>query len=359
MRDIVIGLCDEVRRYDPDLVLFFATGAIPYVLPLLNRLGHKEFERSPDCPRFHLFPGLSWDGAVGQLTSDVLFRAELLRLLQGLALDRRARVLCIDTTNTGNAVNKILKETRAVSGLFSREVDLRVIGIVNAAQAVVRASDIVQVRYGVCKVAQLLPPSAWQMRRTLADREFLEIFPAGSSSLTRFHISYWLQDVFTEDVPELIGAAHLHSELAVRPGCSAGRLEIVFSSGSMLMSSTGTVSDQLSTLISADDGSVLWTQLSANEAASSEHAGHDLDPVISEVLQTLEIDGTVDAEQKILKKKSLLTAAEVRALYEAEVFDETASRKVKAAQQWNIADELLQVECVVYFDRRRKRGLAE
>lgn len=354
MRDAVIRLGDEVREIDPDLSLFFATGAIPYVLPLLNRLGNAEFERNPDAPRFHLFPGLSWAGRFESLTSDALFRRDLELLIQGLSLDRSVRILCIDTTNTGNAINKLLKETLAVVSDISCRIDVRVIGIVNSPRATAQTEDAIQIRERDEVLAKLLPPSDWNIRRIVADREFQEIWPATSSTSARFHLSYWSQEVFTEDVCMLIGATHLVSSLGLEANDSTGRLKIASSAGSTTTGSLGTVASQLLTLLSQDDSSAGWKEVNANEAISRGAVGHEQDPVIGEALQMFEIDETENAIEAILKKKGLLTAAEVRALNEAHEFTEKALRKVMASRREKVDDDLLQTECRRFCEKHEK-----
>ena len=354
MRDVVVRIGDEVRKTDPDLILFFATGAIPYVLPLLNRLGFAEFERNPDAPRFHLFPGLSWDSSFDSLTSSALLRRDLELLIRGLSFHRPVRILSIDTTNTGNAINKLLKETLAVVSDVSCEVNVRVIGIVNSPRATTQTEDAIQVLEGNEVLAAVLPPVDWVIGRKFTDREFQEIWPAKSSTNARFHLSYWLQEVFTEDVAMLIGATHLVSGLGIEPNGYTGRLEVEFDAGSAIIGSLGTVARQLSMFLFQDEGSTAWKTVDANEAASRGTGVSERDPVISEVLQMFEIDGTENAIDAILKKKRLLTAAEVRALYEAHEFTEKALRKVMAARRRKVDDELLQTECDRFCEEREK-----
>lgn len=109
MRDVVDRLVTLIIEWNPDLVLFFATGSLPYVLPAINLLGLTKWEELLDRSVFHMFPGLAWSGKIDGQSSEEFFIREVLFLLQQQRSRSNAvKILCVDTTNTGNAVNKAL-----------------------------------------------------------------------------------------------------------------------------------------------------------------------------------------------------------------------------------------------------------
>jgi hypothetical protein len=116
IRDAIWALVDHVTRSKPDFIPFFATGSIPYVFPLMQNLSDIQQEELLDGSRFHMFPGLLWGGRIDHMNSEEFFIHEAEPILHALASKREPiKILSIDTTNTGNAVNKAIKAVVAVS----------------------------------------------------------------------------------------------------------------------------------------------------------------------------------------------------------------------------------------------------
>lgn len=109
MHDVLTEIEKHVVRLKPRCALFFATGGYPIVLPLFPRLlrcGHRDLL---DGRVFHMFPGLSWDGAIDGLQPEAYLAAELEPILRGTSPHDGKAMLAIDTTNSGNAVNLAVK----------------------------------------------------------------------------------------------------------------------------------------------------------------------------------------------------------------------------------------------------------
>ena len=135
MRRIVWELAAYITDWKPHLIPFFATGGIRYLIPVMHVLLRARQYGLLDGKHFHLFPGLSWGGSTKGQDSENYFASafgEVVRKMLGT--DGVLRVLVIDTTNSGNAINKAVAACQrafAASGASNTEISLRVVGIVN------------------------------------------------------------------------------------------------------------------------------------------------------------------------------------------------------------------------------------
>ena len=107
MRQIVWDLANLIVEWQPDLIPFFATGGIPYLFPVMHVLEKTKQHGFIDGQHFHLFPGLTWGGSIDDKDSETYFASTFGSIVrQRLDSAAPVRVLVIDTTNSGNAVNK-------------------------------------------------------------------------------------------------------------------------------------------------------------------------------------------------------------------------------------------------------------
>jgi hypothetical protein len=354
MRDVVYALFDYVVELDPDLILFFATGSLPYVFPLMNRLSDMKRDRFIEGSVFHMFPGLSWGGSINGLRSEEFFVQEMPPILQQATSEGcGTKILSIDTTNSGKAVNKTLKAVRTACKHADRDAVVHVIGIVHGRKATLHREGQIAIEYGNGRVAHLSHPKECILPERVKSREVMELRWKDAKDRSKFYLSYWaLDDVFTEDVAALVGATSLHGNLTVNAESSAGHLRITFDNGmTTTFASTGTVGRQLSQLLSRGIEDPIWRQYDELSALSPDSVGlhANFQDVQDEVLQSFEIDEDPDALEDILSKKTLLTAAEIHALTEERQFDRLTIAKVRAARSKGIPKTLVEEASNLYF----------
>lgn len=297
MRATVRQLADEVEHIQPNLVLFFATGGIPYVLPLLHCLADRGRLNFLDGKTFHMFPGLVWEGRIeGGSSEDYFCRA----FTELLPLDEceRLSVLVIDTTNTGNAVNNAVKALdKVLSGRVGprpNRIEIRVVGIVNGSHPV-KERDRRQ-------RAQIITPQgpAWVK---LPDGYF-NVSPLEARCWVAFtcdagpapfqlYISYWVESALpTEDEAELLGAKSDHATLAVESTEDAGRLVILHANGCRSPIALGrTPGSTLSKLVASADTTMPWQTLMRTDSfTEAECASLDVAEVTEDYLRLMELD---------------------------------------------------------------------
>lgn len=267
MRAAVRELADLTVSECPHFVLFFATGSIPYVIPLLHVLSDRGERRLTDGTRFHLFPGLSWGGRIDGRSSIEFFAAEFVPLLGG-ALDGEGgvRILSIDTTNTGNAVNRIVAAFEAacegVPAATPERVELTVVGVVNGRRAGEPGGSKTEV-VEASAPAFVLTPKGYTPDDTLRNRVATRFRRDRKGERFTLRIAYWIaSNIPSEDEVELIGAKGLHRTLAVEPDGTAGRIVVAFDNG-MTTESTGlgSLGRRFLSLLSAKEPSFVWTKL--------------------------------------------------------------------------------------------------
>jgi hypothetical protein len=357
MRDTVDALADEVIAFNPNFVPFFATGSIPYVFPLMWRLRDRHQEGLLDGTTFHMFPGLSWDGKIGTMTSAELFLEEAVPILRGLAASSgRVAILLMDTTNVGNAVNKATKSIVDACVRAGTAAELRIIGIVN--QSANGSNKIgTRVKLSTGEHAYVRSPSGYELPEEVSNREFIKLVPPLGTDQVRTELAYWvLKNVFTEDIAELVEAFSIEDTLQVNADASAGRIRVTFPNGaSTLVASGESVGLQLSHLISKGPEDRMWQILQQRDALPPEQGSDfdDLDRLYDQVLQTFEIDEDPNAINAILKKKSLWTAAEIRALMEEKHFGAETVAKVNRSRSSRLSDRDLEEAVAMYMTSAR------
>jgi hypothetical protein len=268
IHETISTLAGTVRNLSPQLVFFFATGGIPIVFPLMRRLADLDAGDLIDGHVFHMFPGLAWDGNIdGQRPNDY-FRNEVAPLLretvrQGL----RPKIVSIDTTYSGNAVNlavHAIVDACASAGVSG--ADVHVMGVVNASRAAHRReANRVPLLLRDGSDIFVLPPGGYTPTGPLGPGSFVRFTSAGSAlgHLVDLKIGYWVvPDLFTEDNAELLGIAAVHSHLGVDTTGTPGRMEISFTNGRISVETgLSAVGSRLLQLLGADRTSTAWQVL--------------------------------------------------------------------------------------------------
>ncbi|TWT64396.1 hypothetical protein [Rubinisphaera italica] len=251
MRRMIESLTHRVLQFQPTLVPFFATGGIPYVLPIIQSLKGPEAAPLIDRPRFHRFPGLSWNGKHDGETSTEFFEREFAALITAeLEYTDTIRIWTVDATFTGNAINRLLK---AIYGAFSRlkeqpkQAVVSVVGIIDASRAHRNDEDgilILPTEYGDLNVAA---PSEFRPAVDLVDGQPCRFERSEGDTLFDLEVTYWsAPSIPTEDRAELIGAHSQKDKLGVYSESVRGRITIEFENQ---MSSSGTGGDTVASNI--------------------------------------------------------------------------------------------------------------
>ena len=324
MRKIVCDLADFIVHWKPDLIPFFATGGIPYLIPAMHVLERAKQHGFLDGKHFHLFPGLSWGGVIKGNDSESFFAATFGEIIRKtFNAEDALRILVIDTTNSGNAVNKAVaacQKAITASGVLHSRLTLRVIGVVNTshaeAQATAAAKSLVA---GGGRKAYVLTPSGYSASSQLLDRQFTVFSPAVPGHGFPFELAYWLAgNIPTEDKAELIGVEAVHESLSTVAAPKAGRLKIVYGNGETQQGTgLGPLHGRLISLLSMSLDSVPWEKMQAI---------HNLPPLTDEYRESL-------AEIKELSEGGLR-------LFELQPMGLLSRRKAEPA---DVVDRLLNV----------------
>ncbi len=267
MRQVVWDLAGFIVEWQPDLIPFFATGGIPYLVPVMHVLERMKRHSFIDGQHFHLFPGLTWGGTIGGEDSETFFASIFGSIVrQRLGSAAPVRVLVIDTTNSGNAVNKAVAACqRAIkaSGASRSGIALKVIGIVNTSHAEAkRGSAEKSLVSGANRAAHVLTPSGFSST-ALKDRQFALFSPLVPDEGVPFEAAYWLAgNIPTEDKAELIGVEAVHESLSTSSEAKAGRLKVVYGNGeSQQGTGLGTLPGRLISLLSMPLDAWQWGKM--------------------------------------------------------------------------------------------------
>lgn len=228
MHELVWELATFITDWQPDFLPFFATGGIPYIFPLMRILERQRQNALIDGHHFHLFQGLAW-----RTDSEEIFATTFADVLRSRSCEGKIRVLVIDTTNSGNAVNNAVSACQLAlekSGLPPDSVALRIIGIVNSShpQAQTPSSNKALIT-GAERGAHVLTPSGIRCPCRFEDRQFAHVVPESNETGFPFELAYWLAgSIPTEDRAELIGVQAIHETLETKGISKSGRLKIFY-----------------------------------------------------------------------------------------------------------------------------------
>jgi hypothetical protein len=354
MRRIVWELAAYITDWKPHLIPFFATGGIPYLIPVMHVLLRARQYGLLDGKHFHLFPGLSWGGSTEGQDSENYFATtfgEVVRKMLGT--DGVLRVLVIDTTNSGNAINKAVAACQrafTASAASNTEISLRVVGIVNTSHPEANAPDETKKRIivGTSRTAHLLTPSGFAPAAAIRDRRFTSFAPMRKGEDFSFELSYWLAgNIPTEDKAELIGVEAVHESLSTTSEPRAGRLQIIYGNGETQQgASHGPLHGTLISLLSMPLTALPWERMQAiNDLPPLDDAQRESLTEVREMSdgglrifelglanaleqRALDIQGTVNA---LSQAKRLLTDVEVYWLRTIDPPPKSIARKVRAS----------------------------
>jgi hypothetical protein len=271
-----------VAELEPALVVFFATGGIPIVFPIMRHLSASGRRDLTDGSVFHMLPGLAWDGQIEGQGPQEYFDGEVAPLLARIReRGERCRIVAVDTTNSGNAVNLAvgaLMNACARAGLA--DVDVRVIGVVNVSGAADEAApNRTALRLADGNEIFVLTPAGYEPTRQLQERQFIEFRPRAAGDAMPAHggpsslmIGYWgIDELFTEDNADLLGIAAVQDRLGVDTTGAPGRMEITFENG-RVKAETGlaAVGNRLLSLLSNERDSIPWMLLARADALAPE-----------------------------------------------------------------------------------------
>lgn len=228
-----------------------------------------------DGRHFHLFPGLTWNGTIEGKKSEVFFASCFGEILRTNLGSEPLKILIIDTTNSGNAVNNAVAACQKAfdaSGASPSNFLLKVIGVVNSSHSAAQlSSSDKSVVTGVNRTAHVFTPSGYATTSNLIDRQFTSFSPLASDCGCSVEVSYWLAGkIPTEDNYKLIGVEAVHKSLATKAEPIAGRLEIVYRNGEIQQETgLGNLSSFLISLLSMPLDSIPWQKMqSTNDLLS-------------------------------------------------------------------------------------------
>jgi hypothetical protein len=343
IHDIISSLANVVRNINPCLVFFFATGGIPIVFPLMRALAHNGALDLVDGRVFHMFPGLAWDGHIDGLRPPEYFSRESVPLLRAAGeYNRPIRLVAIDTTNTGNAVNLAVKAIQNASTDASPlQVDAYIVGIVNGLRATRLNGHTLPVRLPDGTDIFVLPPKDCTPTQMLVSRRFVNfsIPDTAQTNILNLQIAYWVADqLFTEDKAELLGIAAAHKYLAVNATGLPGRMEITFANGRRsIESGLSAVGTRLLYLLENNRTSIAWRNLDTmhlmpaqteEEQRHREQTALENDAFMSLLEMTHQPQSTL---QHLLSVKALLRPVQIFWLAQQDPFPHKAIPRVIAA----------------------------
>jgi hypothetical protein len=266
MRSLISELADVAGEYRPDFVPFFATGGIPFVFPMMHILERRNQHEFVDGNHFHMFPGLTWRGRIDNLSSSEFFIREFGMILRATRnLGRPIRVLVIDTTNSGNAINVAVRALEGASQAAAvspqHPLEIQVFGIVDASHAANRNPRGGTVAFETpVGIRHLTLPSEWIAHDVIRDGQPLPMRRVdelpGLSLILRYR---FIEEIPTEDRAELLGAHARQGILGVETDRNAGRIVIAYSNG-IRQTQTGYNSPghRLLSLLYSDQNSMPW-----------------------------------------------------------------------------------------------------
>ncbi len=261
MRECIQRLADLVENLQPHIVLFFATGGIPYAFPMMSVLMRRQSWDLLDG-RFHMFPGLSWDGTIRDRCSSEYCISELRDLIATLrtALPHSlpVRLLALDTAHSGSGINKLVSTVNTAIRASDGTVTTDVVGIVSHAKASQQGprDDKLKVSGSLGSV-WLQKPSIYAGPQVTSAFQWLEL-PTSSDSHT-LQLSYWVySSIPAEDNADIMGVSSARDELGIRATSKTGRIVLATDDGVEAPLSGGrTIGDNLLNALAVPEESVV------------------------------------------------------------------------------------------------------
>jgi hypothetical protein len=331
LRRTVEQLADAIEESEPDVIPFFATGGIPFMFPAMHVLYDRKKYSLVDGTRFHMFPGLSWNGKLGDIDSESFFSKEFGSLIEAQALKNEpVRIWTMDATFTGNAIRKLLK---ALHRCFSemrtvpKSVSVSIVAVIDASRASTVPKDEnlpLETPYGTFYLKR---PRDFEPLSDLKDRQRCQFQRADGGDLFQVDITYWTLPVIpTEDRAELIGAHAKKDVLGITPENQIGRLTVEFANGySPSGTGGGSLGSKVLNWLSKSEDQLPWNkwiELADSEPVRDEER-EDYEEGKRQTTGGLRIwelltsgPSTADVVNGLLKQRGLLQDVEVYCLKE-------------------------------------------
>ena len=330
LRRVIEQMAGDLQAAQPDLIPFFATGGIPFMIPAMHVLEARRAYSLIDGRHFHMFPGLSWGGELDGVNSETYFAREFGSLVTSAThQDGSVRIWTMDATFTGNAIRKLLTAVhRGFQELPGRppKAFVSLLAIIDASRADRKAKDDTNILLNSPSgTFYLKRPAEFSPTGELNDRHPVRFVRNGGKDLFELMVEYRVVTTIpTEDRYELIGAIANKETLGVAPNHQVGRLTVEFDNG---YSESGTGGNGIGTNIlnylGKTEDRLPWSQW-LNVAAlpvlgEDEKEGYEEVKTLSLAgLRVFELLGapTEDALEGLLEQRGLLTAVEIYCLKE-------------------------------------------
>lgn len=236
MRQTVEQLARAIDNARPDLIPFFATGGIPFMIPAMHCLYDRKVYDLVDGSHFHMFPGLSWNGKLNGVDSETFFATEFGSLVESHAHKTGSvRIWTMDATFTGNAIRKLLNALqRCMAELKTRpkSISVSILAVIDASRAEKSPGDDRLQLSTSHENLYLKRPRDFSPAVDLVDRQPRSFVRNDGNDLFDLTIEYWtLPAIPTEDRAELIGAVAKKDALGIESDHQIGRLTVEFDNG--------------------------------------------------------------------------------------------------------------------------------
>ncbi len=236
MRRVVEQMADDLQAARPDLIPFFATGGIPFMIPAMHALYNRNDYGLVDGRHFHMFPGLSWDGELDGVNSEAYFAREFGSLIAGATHeDGSVHIWTMDPTFTGNAIRKLLTALhRTFQELLTPrpKTSVSLLAVIDASRAHRKPKEDSIPLQSAFGTFYLKKPAEFSPAGDLNDRQPIRFARNGGDDLFDLTVEYRVVTTIpTEDRYELIGAIAKKETLGVAPNHQVGRLTVEYDNG--------------------------------------------------------------------------------------------------------------------------------
>lgn len=329
LRRTVEQLANAIEESEPDLIPFFATGGIPFMFPAMHVLYDRKKYNLVDGTRFHMFPGLSWNGKLGDIDSESFFSKKFGSLIEAQALKNEpVRIWTMDATFTGNAILKLLKALhRCFSEMHKvpKSVSISIVAVIDASRANTVPNDQnlpLETPFGTVYLER---PKDFEPLSDLKDRQRCQFQRTDGGDLFQVDITFWTLPVIpTEDRAELIGAHAKKNVLGITAKNQIGRLAVEFANGySPSGTGGGSLASKILNWLSKSENQLpwkKWIELARSEPVRDEER-EDYEEGKRQTTAGLRIwelltsgPSTADVVNGLLKQQGLLQDVEVYCL---------------------------------------------
>jgi hypothetical protein len=329
MRRVIEQMAGDLQAARPDLVPFFATGGIPFMIPVMHVLYDRKNYSLVDGRHFHMFPGLSWDGKLDGVDSETYFATEFGRLIIGATHgDGSVRIWTMDATFTGNAIRKLLT---ALHRTFHElptpkpKASVSLLAVIDASRAHRKPKEESVPLHSPLGTFYLKNPAEFSPVGDLNDRQPVRFSRNAGDDLFDLTVEYRVVTTIpTEDRYELIGAIAKKETLCVAPNHQVGRLTVEYDNGQSESGTGGNgIGSNILTYLGNTEDRLPWRQwlnvAALPQVSEHERENYEETKVLSHAgLRVFELLGapTEEALEGLLEQRGLLDGVEVYCLKE-------------------------------------------